>query len=220
MKLVMFDIDGTLTESYAYDEELFQKAVQSVLKIDNFSTDWRDYKYVTDSGILNEIVKTDKKRDMTKGEEEGVKNAFVSYIENLYNHDKSNFKEINGANSLINHLIEKDDVAVAIATGGWQESALFKLEKSGFDLKEIPFASSNDSYDRVKIMKLAEEKAKSYYKTNSFKDYYYIGDGEWDVKAAKDIGYKFIGVGEKLSKLNLDMHLMDFVSSDCMEFII
>jgi phosphoglycolate phosphatase-like HAD superfamily hydrolase len=219
MKLVMFDIDGTLTESYEYDEELFQKAIRETLKIENFSLNWKDYKYVTDSGILNEIVNKEKSRDISKEELAQVRATFVGYIKGLYENDNNFFKAVNGAIPLINELVKRSDIAVAVATGGWEESALFKLEKSGFNLDGIPFASSKDSYDRVKIMQIAEDRAKSFYGVDNFQKTYYVGDGEWDMKASSDIGYEFVGIGEKLSKKGLSMHLNDFQGDHFFDYI-
>lgn len=57
MNLVMFDIDGTLVESYDFDASCFVQAVQNVLDI-CIDTDWSKYVHVTDSGILDEIIST------------------------------------------------------------------------------------------------------------------------------------------------------------------
>jgi len=53
LKHVMFDIDGTLVESYDVDSKLF---VESVYEVTGLSIDanWGRYRNVTDSGILQE----------------------------------------------------------------------------------------------------------------------------------------------------------------------
>ena len=53
MHLVMFDIDGTLIESSDFDTECFRAAVKDVLKI---PVDTKNYRHVTDSGILRQII--------------------------------------------------------------------------------------------------------------------------------------------------------------------
>lgn len=40
MKLVMFDIDGTLTDTYVSDENEFVRAVQEVVDVPDINTDW------------------------------------------------------------------------------------------------------------------------------------------------------------------------------------
>jgi beta-phosphoglucomutase-like phosphatase (HAD superfamily) len=55
MKLAIFDIDGTLTETNKVDNECFVKAFADSHNITGIETDWTRYKHVTDSGIALEI---------------------------------------------------------------------------------------------------------------------------------------------------------------------
>ena len=55
MHLVMFDIDGTLIESYDIDEQCFLAAIDEVLGI-QIDSRWERYPHVTDAGILDEIL--------------------------------------------------------------------------------------------------------------------------------------------------------------------
>ena len=52
---MMFDIDGTLVESYEIDSQCFIDAVKEVTGL-HVNPDWSKYQHVTDSGILNEIL--------------------------------------------------------------------------------------------------------------------------------------------------------------------
>lgn len=55
MKLVMFDIDGTLTQTFAIDAECYVRALTEVSGFEAISTDWASYQHTTNSGILSEI---------------------------------------------------------------------------------------------------------------------------------------------------------------------
>ena len=55
MRLVMFDIDGTLVDSSSFEDACYSKAVQEFIK-HPIDTDWSKYINVTDSGILDEII--------------------------------------------------------------------------------------------------------------------------------------------------------------------
>ena len=46
----MFDVDGTLVESYDFDGKCYVDAVYSVLG-HHLNSDWRKYNNVTDAGI-------------------------------------------------------------------------------------------------------------------------------------------------------------------------
>lgn len=52
MKLVIFDIDGTLTQTNRVDSGCFVEVVKEVLGVEDFETDWSQYQYVTDRGGL------------------------------------------------------------------------------------------------------------------------------------------------------------------------
>jgi len=56
MHLVMFDIDGTLTETMKVDEECFVRSLAEVCSFTDVETDWSTYKHATDSGIFHEII--------------------------------------------------------------------------------------------------------------------------------------------------------------------
>src|ERR1041384_2813679 len=55
MNLVMFDIDGTLTETMKIDEECFVRSLQDVFGFDDIDTDWSHYPRTTDSGIFHDV---------------------------------------------------------------------------------------------------------------------------------------------------------------------
>jgi len=57
MHVVCFDIDGTLVASTGFDGELYEQAVRDVLGV-NLNPDWSQYKNVSDSGILEEILES------------------------------------------------------------------------------------------------------------------------------------------------------------------
>ncbi|MCC5668027.1 HAD family hydrolase [Nostoc sp. CHAB 5784] len=55
MKLVMFDIDGTLTESNSLDDESYLQALHEVFGFSEILSDWTSYTHVTDACILNSV---------------------------------------------------------------------------------------------------------------------------------------------------------------------
>ncbi len=55
MQLVMFDIDGTLTETMKVDEECFVRSFAEVFGFTDIDADWSHYPHVTDSGIFHEV---------------------------------------------------------------------------------------------------------------------------------------------------------------------
>jgi phosphoglycolate phosphatase-like HAD superfamily hydrolase len=187
----MFDIDGTLVESYDFDGACFSAAVKDELGV-SISSDWTRYKHVTDSGILNQII---DELNLTHERERialSIKAKFTAQIKAHLSRHK--VFAIDGAAEFLAELAERNDVALAFATGGWLETARMKLDAADIHLPEIPIASSSDHFSRIEIMKRAQVKAGySQYVSRT-----YFGDGPWDLKASQDLGYNFVLVGNRI----------------------
>jgi len=190
MNHVMFDIDGTLIESYDFDSECFTEAVKEVTGYE-IDTNWSRYKHVTDTGILNQFFK-ETNIENTEIAHESIKSVFLSKIKTRI--AKKPISEIVGASAFIASLKELENVSISLATGGWYESAILKLESAGIDISNIPIASANDHHSRIEIMKIAEKRAVKETRLS----FTYFGDGSWDLKACKELGVNFVLVGDKL----------------------
>lgn len=203
MELIMFDVDGTLTISNEIDTECYISAVKKALKINYIDSDWSKYKYITDSGISTEIFEQYFHRKPRSEELDLIKNYFVQNLKSAFLKPRNYCTEVNGAISAFNKLKNHKNYALSLATGTWRESAELKLKNAGFDYSEIPFASSDDSIEREKIMLLALDKAKIKYNVQSFNLITYIGDGVWDLFASQNLGFNFIGISENNNKQKL-----------------
>ncbi|KZN53017.1 HAD hydrolase-like protein [Pseudoalteromonas luteoviolacea] len=157
----------------------------------DIDTNWSRYEHVTDSGILNQFFKEEHIESRERISEH-IKRAFLSIIQTRI--ENNPVFEIPGARQFISNLKEMDDVVISLATGGWYESAILKLESAGIDTSNIPIASANDHYSRIEIMKIAEKRAVREEKVS----FTYFGDGCWDLKACKELGVNFVLVGNKL----------------------
>ena len=56
MNAVIFDIDGTLVQSAKVDDELYRQSITSVFGQVQFRPSSSDYEFVTDSGILSQLL--------------------------------------------------------------------------------------------------------------------------------------------------------------------
>lgn len=188
MHLVMFDVDGTLVESTGFDTECFVQSIESVLNI-SVERDWSRYRHVTDRGILDEIISKFGLVEQKGSMRDTVKADFIARIaEHIAQNE---IRQVAGAADFIACLREKDDVVLSIATGGWKETTILKLNAAGINVSGIPIASASDHYDRTEIMKIAEKLAD----TRHIKSRTYFGDGVWDKEASALLGYNFVLVG-------------------------
>ena len=204
MHLVMFDIDGTLVNSSSFEDVCYSKAVLGVIK-HPVDTDWSKYTNVTDSGILDEIIDKNGLDSDRYNIHSAVKLSFISHIKSHLHH--TSVKEIEGASEFIQLLRQRDDVVLAIATGGWQETARLKLESAGIDYSGIAFASGSYHIKRIDIMKIAKAKCSE----SRFTSKSYFGDAIWDKKASQELGFNFILVGDKV---NHTQKIMNFNFSE------
>jgi phosphoglycolate phosphatase-like HAD superfamily hydrolase len=193
----MFDIDGTLVDSMRVDSHLYARAVRETLGGDVYIDEtWRPYVHVTDGGILDEILAQHRFEEPRDELRSAVKRRFIELVRGHVDAGATVLREIRGATALLQELRARPDVRVAIATGGWAETALIKLAAIGVSLDGIGFASSSDAHQRTKIMELAAQRAlRGVVPTTRT----YLGDGAWDQRASAELGYRFIAIGRALN---------------------
>lgn len=194
MHATIFDIDGTLLKSAAVDDALYREAVSAVLGPVRFRPSLHEYDYVTDTGILVQILADNK----LPAEPEPMEEIKSYFVEALRRHIDRNgpFVEVPGAADLLRSLSGSVSHAVAIATGGWRESAELKLASAGFDFGHFPLVTANEHHERTGIMEIALSQLGS-----GFKSVTYYGDGPWDRDACMSLGWEFVAVGPELGGL-------------------
>lgn len=189
-KLVIFDIDGTLTDSVP----LYHKVVIDALKlmgIGNIDTDFYHYKYHTDSYTL--------KFNYENFFNKPISNKLMLDFEHILEDELKKYppvQEITGAKECVANLL-KSDIAIAFATGSLPKPAILKLEQCDIWYDQNLIATSKISYDRETFVLQAIEDAKTFFNVNQFETIYSIGDGIWDLQTAQRLNLEFIGVGNK-----------------------
>ena len=194
MQAVIFDIDGTLLHSAAVDDALYRQAVRNVLGEVHLRATLHDYPFVTDTGILQQILSDNDIRSEQSLLEE-IRTSFVGLLQ-AHVMEHGPFAEIPGATRLLQFLRNSSQHAVAMATGGWRQSAEFKLSSAGIDFSDIPLATANDHHERTAIMELALRSLGGEFTTVT-----YYGDGPWDRDACHALGWEFVAVGPELGGL-------------------
>lgn len=190
MKSIILDIDGTLVDSMGVDPTLYFSSIEQVVGPVRLRA-LNDYDHVTDTGILTQILNENGFSDVG----EIIASVKTLFMQGLSAHvdDRGSFPVIDGAVEFVERIRRSVDTRVAIATGCWRESALLKLQTSGFDIEGIPLATSDDSPSRVEIMRSALEMT-----GGVTGEVTYFGDAEWDQRACHDLGWNFVAVGPRL----------------------
>ncbi len=194
MHAAIFDIDGTLLDSYGVDNSMYAHAVRLALGPVTIRDGWEKYARVTDTGVLADIC-----IDNGLPYDETVSDRVMHvYLQFLLSHQAEHgpYREMPGAMQYLAALRARPDVRVAYATGGWRATAEHKLRSAGFPLDGIPLSSANDHPDRTLIMLHALGQL-----DGPFASITYFGDGIWDRRASEQLGWNFVPVGPKLGGL-------------------
>ncbi|MEZ9526247.1 HAD family hydrolase [Enterovibrio norvegicus] len=196
MYLFMLDVDGTLIDSYDFDSECFRSAIEDVMGV-QLTDELGTFLNVTDIGILEELIEQQGMRENRMKILRDVKSVFLSKLRAYIASNSHELKASPGAIQFVNDMKMHPSVVLAIATGGWEESARMKLRAAGFDISQVSFASCSDAMTRSEIMALAAFRAKQ--DTGAlFTRRVYFGDGEWDKMATNTLGYEFVAVGNNV----------------------
>ena len=209
MKLLIFDIDGTLTDTNAIDDKLYRAAVRAVLPVavDEPLPAFADS---TDSAILDQLHDVYPTDDFDQTEAEIQRLFFAALIE-AFEEDLTHCLPIPGATSVF-EAARAGGWSVAIATGGWRESARTKLSFAGIPVDGTPLASASDFRWRPDIIRHAMRLTVGDAEPT---EVVYVGDAPWDVRACIELGIGFIGrsapAGEsRLRELGATAVLPDF----------
>src|SRR5947209_4956698 len=192
MQLVMFDIDGTLTETMKVDEECFVRSFVEVFGFTGIDTDSSQYPHVTDSGIFHEVYAPRMGRPPTALDVSRFRQHFTKLLAAASS--QSPFAPVAGADRLLSRLACGGSHRVSLATGSWRESARLKMASAGMCFDDHPAASADDALDRESIIRLSKQRAAERY-SESFACTVYVGDGVWDARACRSVGIPFIGIG-------------------------
>ncbi|HZH31668.1 MAG TPA: HAD family hydrolase [Pyrinomonadaceae bacterium] len=195
MNLAIFDIDGTLTRTDHVDDICFVQALAEAHAITGVNTDWARYPHTTDSAIMSHIFQERFNRAPEEAELLKFKSHFTRLLEDYCARDSLLFGEIVGASLMLRRLNQEPAWRVAIATGGWRTSATLKLKTAGIEVNDYPAAFADDGLSREEILHTAVIKAQTLYAQNNFARVVSVGDGLWDVRAARKLRFPFLGVG-------------------------
>ncbi len=189
--LAVFDIDGTLTDTNSVDDTCFLRAVSETLGIEAARVDWSAAPHVTDSALLLWLAEQHGRLPLSDRTAKVVVDRFVALLEAERVLSAARFRPVDGADHLFAALA-RAGWTCALATGGWERSARLKLAAAGLDTSTLALASSSDASTRTQIMQIAAARAQG--AGAVFERIVSIGDAVWDVRAAGELQWPFIGV--------------------------
>jgi beta-phosphoglucomutase-like phosphatase (HAD superfamily) len=107
MKLVIFDIDGTLTQTSRVDEICYIRAIAETHGIDVAADKWSDCPHVSDSGVTAHLFRSHFGREPREDESQAIKKRLVDLLEQHHRTERSYFDEIPGAAETFNRIVHE-----------------------------------------------------------------------------------------------------------------
>ncbi|HET6438595.1 MAG TPA: HAD family hydrolase [Anaeromyxobacter sp.] len=180
--LVLFDVDGTLADTALLGRGIYERTFQAVFGASLPSTDWDTYLHETDRGVAEEALgrlglapgglleferrlSEEMRRELSAGRVEPVPGAREAFA-----------------------VVEAAGHQAAVATGAYEASARVKLAAAGIFLGDRSLVGSGFSNERVAIIREARRRA------GGVGPAVYVGDGPWDLRAARAADVGFLGV--------------------------
>lgn len=187
----MLDLDGTLMPSHEVDNRCYWQAVSQVLGRTTGTLELGGFAVVTDNGILDEWCRGELGRPPGVEETRAVRERFLALIEAAAASEPDSFRPLPGLRRWLQTGLARGR-GIAVATGGWGHTARYKLQAAGLADLPMPLASADDAPHRVGIMQAALASLQAAGRGGG--QPVYIGDGPWDVAAASELGWAFIGI--------------------------
>ena len=190
-KLIVFDIDGTLTDSKYIHYAAYVGAFND-LGFESFSNDFASYKHYTDSGIFAEAYQNEFGKVPSEREIEKFADSHLKHFKEVLKLAKIN--EIKGARDFLKQL-EETNWASCFATGSFLRPAKIKLQNASIPFSQEVLATASEHLARKDIVLAAIKKAKDYYNID-FNRIIAFGDGLWDLLTAQELGLELIAIGD------------------------
>ncbi len=191
MKLILFDIDGTLISAGGAGTRSLNKAFEEILGIKNAFKNF-EMAGKTDVQIIKEGL-------MLSGIEPSmslVNELIASYLKNLRVEINNNSKHLKpGVREFLEFIYYELKYPLGLLTGNHEEGARIKLEPFGLNLFFSVGAFGSDHEDRNQLLPIAKHRfSKKFNYSIEFHQCIVIGDTPRDVACAKPYGAKVVAV--------------------------
>lgn len=191
MKLVLFDIDGTLLNTGTFGVKSLQKAVKNITG-KKAEYDVKELIGVCDKQNFIYMYSCATGKVPAAGQLNSVKKEYIKLLpgELAALKKAKKYKAASGVEKFLKELQKYKDVKVALATGNIEEACKIKLGPAGLDKYFITGGFGWDGIKRTDLLRAAVKRACKVFKHNFTPDeVFVIGDTHIDVVAAKANGY-------------------------------
>lgn len=193
VRLVLFDIDGTILRSNGAGRRAMLVALREVFG----SPGPEDHRYdgKTDPQIVREVMRLEGHHDAHIDERmDALMSLYLSRLEHELKHVDTLVHP--GIFELLDALEERRDTILGLLTGNLRDGAYAKLRAAGIDPERFRVGAFGSDHElRPELPALAQRRARAELGVNlEGEDLVVIGDTPADIECGRSIGVRAIGV--------------------------
>jgi len=209
MRLLLFDIDGTLLTANGAGRTAVQSAVSSVTG-QSVTTEGISFSGRTDPAIFRDVLDANglsAENDLL----EAVMAAYAEEAETVL--DPANVDRLGGTDLLLSTLADHDEMHLGLVTGNVESVAYHKLRMAGLAHHFTVGAFGSDHSQRAKLPELAVRRATaSVGHSFSMNNTLVVGDTRHDIECARETGARSMAVATgRFSRSELFSHAPDLL---------
>lgn len=189
MRIVLFDIDGTLLLTGGAGLLALRRVFQERFGLDDAARNV-DFHGATDPLILDQIAQRHLGRALETDEETAVTRDYVRHLAIAL--QETSFRVLDGAEAVLERLVGRDDIVLGLATGNFEPAAWAKLRRAGLD-RFFDFGGfGSDHGNRDELTRIAVARGRE--RAGDEAPVLVVGDTVRDVRSAAAAGADCLAV--------------------------
>ncbi len=220
MKVLLFDIDGTLVNAGGSGRRALDAAFESLFGVRRAGDGW-SLVGNTDLQNFSGVFRLHFRKEPTPKELDDVCGEYLRLLPGELRRvvEARKYLIMPGVEGFLERLSARRDVLLGLGTGNLEKGAWIKLEPAGFSRYFRFGGFGSDGFERSGILRIAVDRARGFGNGAPIDpgDVYVIGDTPLDVSEARKAGYRAMAVTcghskeEEVRNSNPDFIAPDFI---------